>query len=338
MKKTQKGGSFAQSKAKSDVALGALTLGEFAHQVIEGQFRRILKQEPSVLGDRDPEPLHQMRVAVRRLRTALQVFRKAIVLPKSADEKRLGNFARVLGQVRDFDVQIASLREEYQPQLNHKAQKKLVNAIDDLTEQRKKAFIKLETALKQDRYQTLKAAYQTWIKSPQYTAIAQLPVHSLLPDLLSPLVAELLLHPAWLVPVESVLQAEGGVMHDLRKAIKRVRYQTEFFIPFYGAPLENWINELKILQDQLGDFQDTEVLQQLLDQALGHSEAATEFEPLIQARRQSLLSTWQTVQHQYLDPGFRYHLHQSLLEPVLPEAKEAIAAPEEPVVEPAVVS
>ena len=52
-----------------------------------------------------PEPVHQMRVAVRRLRTALAVFRRTA--PEGALdslEKELKSVARLLGGARDWDV------------------------------------------------------------------------------------------------------------------------------------------------------------------------------------------------------------------------------------------
>ena len=57
------------------------TLGDFAYQIIEEQFDRIVKQKKQVLADRDSEHLHQMRVGTRRLRTALQVFDGVAKLP-----------------------------------------------------------------------------------------------------------------------------------------------------------------------------------------------------------------------------------------------------------------
>ena len=76
--------------------------------------RRVLAQLAGVRADEDPEAVHDMRVALRRLRAALAVaepffgrkpFRRA--------SRRVRALARALGQVRDADVLLGHLRERY---------------------------------------------------------------------------------------------------------------------------------------------------------------------------------------------------------------------------------
>lgn len=50
------------------------TLGEFAVASIQKHFHKSIKHEEEIFKDRGSEPLHQMRVGMRRLRTALMVF------------------------------------------------------------------------------------------------------------------------------------------------------------------------------------------------------------------------------------------------------------------------
>lgn len=244
----------AKSKSTDGVAQYT-TFGEFACQVITEQFDRILKREKSVLADKEPEHLHQMRVGTRRLRTALQVFESAVKIPDVASAKRLRDLAKVLGEVRDLDVQTASLAADYYPNLNKSEQKKLDAVSKSLSKKRIKAFDKMESVLTQEPYHKLKNAYQDWIAQPQMTRVAQLPIAAVLPDILSPLVSELLLHPGWLIATEELFSSQAGeqshakseAMHDLRKVCKHVRYQTEFFTPFYGEEFGNWVNEIKQL-------------------------------------------------------------------------------------------
>ena len=101
----------------STIDLGPETVGrvasiaEVAYAVFRKQLRRMLRHEPGTrLGD-DIEELHDMRVASRRLRAAIRLFRP--FLPARFD--RLGAELRwlggVLGDVRDLDVQIEQLEE-----------------------------------------------------------------------------------------------------------------------------------------------------------------------------------------------------------------------------------
>jgi hypothetical protein len=58
----------------------SLTSGAFAQELIHRQIRRLGKLQGQVLADRDPEPLHQMRVSLRRLRTGISVRRACALL------------------------------------------------------------------------------------------------------------------------------------------------------------------------------------------------------------------------------------------------------------------
>lgn len=307
MAETQQGESLSQDTQP--------ILESYAYEVIEEQYRRIIKQEKKVLADKDPEALHQMRVGTRRLRTALQVFDTAIKLPKAGSAQRLRDLARVLGEVRDLDVQMASLEQQYRPHLNKSEQKQLDKVSEALQKQRIKAFARMKTVLSQPLYQELKTTYVNWLKQPRYTAIAKLPLSVLLPDLLSPLLSHLLLHPGWLISSKETTGENGVLLHELRKACKHARYQAEFFIPFYGEKFQSWIEEIKALQAQLGEFQDTQVFLELARNTLGRRLCLPELESALQQRQREALTDWEDTRQKYLDEGYRYHLHQMLLEP-----------------------
>jgi CHAD domain-containing protein len=314
-KRAQKGAKTPQSSSH------ALTLGEFAHQVITEQFRRIVKHTAGVLDDKDPEHLHQMRGGTRRLRTALQVFESAIALPKRASAKRLRDLARALGAVRDLDVQAASLSQDYQTNLNKREQKKLRQVSQGLQSQRKASFAAMQRALTQRKFRQIKTAYEGWLQQPHYTSVAKLPLVSVLPDVLSPLLSELFLHPGWLIATTDISEANAGILHDLRKVCKHVRYQAEFFTDFYGEEFRHWVKEIKTLQDDLGTFQDTQVLQALLTDKLGRKTSMPELQSLIRQKQAEALGNWEEVRQKYLDSGFRYHLHEMLLQPTVRSAK-----------------
>jgi CHAD domain-containing protein len=58
------------------------TTGNCAYQAIKKHFEKTIKWEKSVKKDEDPEALHQMRVGMLRLRTAVQRFDMFLSLPK----------------------------------------------------------------------------------------------------------------------------------------------------------------------------------------------------------------------------------------------------------------
>jgi CHAD domain-containing protein len=291
------------------------TAGDYAHILIGKQYHHMVQQEPGVLADNDPEYLHQMRVGSRRLSTALRVFRDLVELPKAAREARVRTLTKALGSLRDLDVQMAAIRTDYCHRLNSSQQKLLNQALATLEKQRCQVLTEVESRLTSSSYQKLKAAYEAWLQNPQFTPLAQLPLQLLIPELLSPLLSNLLLHPAWLTSVHETSAESKQVLHDLRKTCKYVRYQAEFFTHFYSQAFQNWIDELKKLQGNLGKVQDACVLLQLLAEELSDDTDLLELQQMIQADQVSALANWETLRQQYLDSDFRQGLHQMILTP-----------------------
>src|SRR5215216_2035461 len=90
----------------------SLSAGEVAFAVLRRHFAAMLANEPGVRLGEDPEDLHDMRVATRRLRATLKLY--ADYLPKRAGrfERDLHWVAGSLGEVRDLDVHLERLAGE----------------------------------------------------------------------------------------------------------------------------------------------------------------------------------------------------------------------------------
>lgn len=315
--------------------LTTLTLGECAHQAIRKHFGKVIKYESEVLADRDPEPLHQMRVGMRRLRTALRVFEPVVVLPKAASQKKIGQIARILGAVRDLDVLLVMLEQTYEPQLPKAEQKQLHKVIRALKKRRRQDFAEMEQLFESELYQKFLRSYHGWLEEPEFGAIAPVAAVRVVPDVLLPLVSHLFLHPGWLVgarlnrgvpevdlamdadTIHQVLADQGEVVHDLRKQIKRVRYQTEFFTDFYDASYEAQIRDFKHAQDALGHLQDGAVLQALLSETLGKSwtKALPSLAQEFQAEQVRLWQAWLPLQERFLDVETQDQLRETILRP-----------------------
>src|SRR4028118_661195 len=123
------------------------SLGEWAVLAISKHSEKVLKHEDDVLKDRDPEDLHQMRVGMRRLRSAMTGFAPAISLPKSAQEKKIGKIAHTLGSLRDLDVLREALENQYKPILPLKEQKSLKTALVHLDKQRRQVLKEVKHTL-----------------------------------------------------------------------------------------------------------------------------------------------------------------------------------------------
>ncbi|MGL4621656.1 MAG: CHAD domain-containing protein [Chroococcidiopsis sp.] len=319
----------------SSTLSGKNTLGDRAVLAIKKHFEKFLKHEADVIADSDPEALHQMRVGMRRLRSAIAGFAPAIDLPKPAQEKKIGRIARILGSLRDLDVLRESLENKYKPALPADEQEQLDTALVYLYKRRRKAFAKVHETLTGDRYQELKQALEKWLSQPQLQPIAQMPIQATLPDLLLSEVGRLLLHPGWLVgtklqdeqvvvqtgqtPAQAKQQLtdKAPLLHSLRKETKRARYQMEVFANFYGASYETYLEDLKAIQSILGQFQDSAVLSEFLADALQSKIEKTmpTLADLLAEHNYKAWQQWQTLQQRYLNLESRKGLHLSILMP-----------------------
>lgn len=311
------------------------TLGNWAYLAIEKHFKKILKQETDVLEDRSPEALHQMRVGMRRLRSIVTGFAPALDLPSSAQEKQIGKIARCLGKLRDLDVLKEALSDRYQPSLPSKEQQILDKAFTYLGKRRHKALEEVREILHHKSYKQFKQSLKEWLEEPEYHAIAQLPIQEVLPDILLPTVSNLLLHPGWLVgiqaegteikplknlshsAVEELIATDGTDLHELRKETKRVRYQMELFTDFYSPTYTAFEQDIKNIQEILGEIQDSLVLASFLADALD-SETTKQLPKLakqLAQTRYQMWQQWQPLQMRYLNSHIRHSFRSELLLP-----------------------
>src|SRR5256885_4477908 len=79
---------------------------------LRDQVREIERHGPGTRLGRDPESLHDMRVAVRRLRALLRAGRELVATDTAELDRRLKQLGRVLGEVRDLDVLLARFEAE----------------------------------------------------------------------------------------------------------------------------------------------------------------------------------------------------------------------------------
>lgn len=315
------------------------TLAELAHGAIAQYMTQIAAYKNPVLADTDPENLHQMRVSLRRLRTAVQVFDIGIDLPRAAREPRIATLGRKLGKLRDLDVTGMNLRDRYAADLPDHEQACLDTVLLSLAQQRQATFKRVKALLKGKPFRQLKRGLADWLADPTYTAVALLPAEQVVPDLVLPLVSQLWLHPGWLVgtkttrsgirantrlslaAADGLLADQGKVLHSLRKQVKRVRYQLRLVIDLYPGSLEEDIQRLSTLQDILGELQDSTVLEALITAEVPDAKAHMPrlFALLVDSRHRAW-QQWQGHQQHYLNQAQRQRLRLALLHPGPPQA------------------
>lgn len=240
------------SKEDADVSL---TCGAFAQELLHHQIRRLGKLQAEVLADRDPEPLHQLRVSLRRLRTALIQFGAALELPESVSECRIAAVARRTSLCRDLDVLQLRLRQELLPKLPSEEQGNLEAAMKRLGRDRTQAFGTLAEALHSSRYLKLLERLNKWQKQPRFTSLGKELLLPWLADWQAPFTAGLFLHPGW-----AVEDPASEALHGLRKRIKEARYSLENLERWCEPPLLAWLEDLRQAQQHLGELHDLQIL------------------------------------------------------------------------------
>ena len=258
-------------------------MGEVAFAVLRRQLAVVREKEPGTRLGEDPEELHDMRVATRRLRAALSLFADVLPVRARVFREELGWLGRVLGAVRDLDVQLEGLADMAAATSGWSAGARpedhdpLAELSALLERDRDSARAEMLSALDSVRWERLAKGLTAMVQQgPARRSVAtRLPAVIGMPDLV---VAR---HDK--VAKAGKRAKKSGVVsdfHRLRIACKRLRYALEFSSDVYGGRTVRYVRQLTSLQDELGLMQDAEVASiRLADLATGeaHLPAATVF-------------------------------------------------------------
>ncbi|MGH3931053.1 MAG: CHAD domain-containing protein, partial [Pseudonocardiaceae bacterium] len=206
--------------------------------------------------------LHQMRVAVRRIRAALRAARP--LLDRAwADDLRaeLGWLGRALGPVRDADVLIERLRGRAAA-FDESSRHATDVLLDTLVAEREVARADMLAALDSDRYTALLRRLAAAVSAPLPKARGQAA---------KPALAELV-RTEFRKLSKAVRRAgddpPDDVLHALRILGKRLRYTGELAATSGGKPVRKLVASTVALQDVLGEHQDACVAKQRIVQLL----------------------------------------------------------------------
>lgn len=240
------------------------TMGELAYAVLRRQLAVLRATEPGTRLGEDPEELHDMRVATRRLRAALDLFVDVLPVRARAFRAELGWLAGVLGVVRDLDVQLQSHTAMTEPgQPDPWAE---LTAL--LLEERATARHEMLAALDSVRVERLMRGMASMVQQGplRRPAAIRLPARIPVPDLIDTR------HGAVVKAARRARRSgEAADFHRLRIRCKRLRYSLEFSAELYGGRTNRFTRQLTALQDQLGLLQDAEVAAaRLADLAAAH--------------------------------------------------------------------
>jgi triphosphatase len=233
----------------------APSVGELAFVVLRRNLLAMVAHEAGTrLGD-DPEELHDMRVATRRMRAALAMFSDALPVRAQRMRDELGWIAGALGAVRDLDVQLQRV-EQWMEEVPEEDRHSLGDLARLLGHQRQDARRRLLVALETKRYERLVSDFTNLLRQgpSRRSAAASAPALVVVPDLLR------IRHRAVAKAVKQVERTGApDDLHRLRIRGKRLRYALEFVSEIYGSHTRTYVRQLVRMQDTLGLMQDARV-------------------------------------------------------------------------------
>lgn len=253
--------------------------GEVVMAYLRAQVEAIAEHDPLVRRD-EPDAVHQMRVAIRRLRSALRVFGRVIERDQTrAVDEDLKWLAGVLSQSRDLEVLHARVDERLagvpvELMLGPVA----ARVAKHFARARAESHATVVDELGGARYSALRTALDALVADPPRTALAGEPARRALPPLVGLAYRRLDRSIAATALPRSTQPGDDrdAVIHQARKDAKRVRYAAEAVEPVLRSQVRDFTNGLKPLQRLLGEHQDSVVARPVLRELAAQAHLAGE--------------------------------------------------------------
>ncbi len=261
-------------KAETPVFEPGITAGEAFARIVQGCLRQYGINEAVFLHTRDLEALHQMRVALRRLRSAFSLFKPMLAGDAQAETLRadLKSAIEPFGTARNLDVFLA---ETLTAEIERRPDEAGLTALKDrLSADRERAYAAVLDVVNGGAWRNLLLDLVAWTEIGAWRRAATLPhrdrpAEDFAAETLEKLRRQLKKrgrHLDTLSPEER---------HRVRIVGKKLRYGAEFFAPLF--PEKKAVKRRKAFTEALSDLQDH--LGALNDLATAHEIAAGLIEP-----------------------------------------------------------
>lgn len=252
------------------------TAGDVVQAHLQEQVGALVARDPDVRRDL-PDAVHKMRVATRRLRSALRSFRPLLdrdLTGPLRDELRW--LAAVLGEARDAEVLHARLRDLVAAEPEHLVVGPVLARVDDeLGRRYADAHAAVVRELDGERYLRLLDRLDALVSVPPFREDAGGRATSVLPGVVRTV------DRALRRSLDEARAADPGdardlLLHEARKQAKQARYLAESVEPAFGAPARAWAKAVTRLQEALGEHQDGVVTREALQGLAARAAAAGE--------------------------------------------------------------
>ena len=247
------------------LALDAAMSVEQAFLAIAGNcLEQVSGNQDGVAAGADVESVHQMRVGLRRLRSALGMFKSLLALPDSL-KNELGWLGGALGEARDWDV----LAGNTLAQLDGEAQADAAALAAAAHAQARLKHVEAAQAVTSARCTACMLGLQRWLQARAWRDSCSVRQVRRLDAPVSPFAQATVRKDQrrLMKRGKRLLHASPQQRHQVRIAAKKTRYATEFFASLFAArTVQPYVGRLSALQDELGWLNDVQVADRLLQQ------------------------------------------------------------------------
>lgn len=266
-------------------------LAEGARRMLRRTFERFLARADAVEKDEDPEDVHDMRVATRRLRASLQIVEGVFDVRLMEDFRRgLRRVARSLGAVRDYDVFLDSVRT-FSNGLATERQAMMEPLLAAIAVARAPARERLLADLESKRFGRFVQRFAAFLTTPGAGIVEQ--SETGVPGRVRDFAGSAIWrrYEQWRA-FDAVLDgAPDEMRHLARIAGKRLRYTLEFFADALGPNAPQALGPLMLLQESLGGLQDAVVARDHIRAlGLGDDPGAQAYLAALDAEHERLLA------------------------------------------------
>ncbi|MCB1099152.1 MAG: CHAD domain-containing protein [Verrucomicrobiae bacterium] len=232
-----------------DEGVSGSPIHRFALGCLERHFSEMVANEAVALEGCDPEGVHQMRVASRRLSTALDVFRKCLPAKKVKSlDKEIHWVTRSLGKVRDLDVFCEAIQSDSDEDAP------LAKFREHVASTRRVAQEELAATLGSERYLAFKQNFGDFLNALSEGDVDPESSHDTLE-----MARTVVPHAVTKVRHDGAKISKSSLdedLHRLRLDAKHLRYRLELFAPVVPGGLEEPLKACRKLQKFLGEHQD----------------------------------------------------------------------------------
>ena len=231
---------------------------DVVHAHLTEQVDAVIERDPQSRAD-EPDGVHKMRVATRRLRSALASFRP--LLDRAQTDPIRGELkwiAGELGAARDAEVLRSRLLDEIADESDELVLGPIAARIsNELHADHRKAHGELIGALNSERYFRLLDRLDGMVADPPFTEVGDRKAGKVLTRCVRKSYRRVTRLVRAGAPDDPARRDEW--YHEIRKAAKRLRYAGESVAPAFGKPADDLAKRAEDLQEMLGEHQDSVV-------------------------------------------------------------------------------